>query len=152
MRFKNIPIASLTAIFPMIVFVFSTGAKEWYRIKPLHTSRADVERILGVKSSGANAENLSIGVGQMRISYTQGQCGKDMQGWKVPPGTVLYWAIRFYQGYTPSELGFDLTKFTLKRTDVESTILYEDENEGLELVVSGDKIYVISSTLAIQAA
>jgi hypothetical protein len=68
----------------------STVAKEWRGIKPLSSTRADVERLLGSPQQStpyASFYNLSDEIAV--VGFQAGPCDEFGLGWKVPVGTVI---------------------------------------------------------------
>ena len=73
------------------VVLFAPGAangKAWKGIVPLHSTRADVERLMGppnLEDSGYDVDGE-----QVRISYSSPGCREGLPaGWKVPANTVV---------------------------------------------------------------
>jgi len=66
----------------------SADGKAWKGIVPLYSTRADVERLIGLpdlEDSGYDIDGQ-----QIRISYSSQGCQPGLPGgWKVPPNTVL---------------------------------------------------------------
>ncbi|MFZ0060660.1 MAG: hypothetical protein WAL47_01330, partial [Pyrinomonadaceae bacterium] len=65
-------------------------AKEWRGIKPLSSTRADVERLLGSpqqSTSYASFYNLHDEIAV--VGFQAGPCDEFGLGWKVPVGTVI---------------------------------------------------------------
>ena len=144
MRFKNIVITILTAISLMVLWASSASAKEWNGLTPLHSTRADVERILGIKSSGGLSDKVNIGAIRVFIVYyMQDQCSKNGDGWKVPAGTVFGIFIRPNPMPLPSELGIDISKLTKSGTDYGATE-HTDEAEGFAISMVEGRITHLS--------
>jgi len=83
-------LSALVAILAGVV-LFTPGAangKAWRGIVPLHSTRADVERLLG--PSNVEDSGYDIGGDQVRIDYSSQGCQESLPaGWKVPANTVV---------------------------------------------------------------
>jgi hypothetical protein len=82
--------STLLAILTGLV-LFTPGAaygKAWRGIVPLHSTRDDVERLLG--PSNVEDSGYDIGGEQVQISYSSQRCQEGLPaGWKVPANTVV---------------------------------------------------------------
>ncbi|MFY9570065.1 MAG: hypothetical protein WAV20_01525 [Blastocatellia bacterium] len=116
-----------------------SGIKGWRGIIPLHSTRADVERLFGLGTNeckcGYYLEDLNV-----FFYYSSGNCKSGGSGgWDVPPDTVL--RIVVHQKPTPrlSDLQIDESKFK-KRHDghIERIVSYVNEEEGLIIEVDED--------------
>jgi hypothetical protein len=134
-------ISSITKIlFTLSLISCLVEAKEWRGIKPLHTSRQEVESILGVKSEGRSLEWYNLPGVTVMISYTTLPCGNDEHGkWNVPPNTVISIGVTERNAVDFSSLHLDLRAFEKKRTDVDSITEYISKQLGWKLVVVNGK-------------
>ena len=108
-----------------------TYAKEWRGIVPLHSTRADVERLLG--RPNAKYERYDIENEEAQIFYSKGRC---LNGWDVPLDTVIEISVSFKQSRTLSDLKVDLSKYERFRDpEVTSHTYYANGHEGLMYVV-----------------
>ena len=69
--------------------------KEWRGLAPLHSTRADVERLLGPPVT----DRLDIAFYEFQkesvsFHYANGSCGVESSGWNVPRGTVITIRVR----------------------------------------------------------
>ena len=76
---------TLGLLFVALTFVAVSEAKDWRGIKPLHSTRADVERSLGQPQQGSKG-SYSTADETILVSYSESPCA---HGWNVPPGTVI---------------------------------------------------------------
>ena len=68
----------------------SSVAKDWRGIKPLSSTRADVERLLGApQQSSAHAFFYSLPNEIVVVRFQSGPCDEFGLGWKVPANTVI---------------------------------------------------------------
>jgi hypothetical protein len=109
----------------------ATQAKGWRGIVPLHSTRANVERLLGKPRAAGNMYELRTE--RAYVIYADGgACGKGSESeWNVPRDTVLSIVV------TPKvKLRFSALKLDLKRykrvTDAEvpTHVYYKDEAQG----------------------
>ena len=112
---------------------------EWRGIVPLHSTREDVEQLLG-SSSGfckclykTDAENI-------RVNYSIGRCGQgERSNSDVPPDTVLGVTVHPKNRPLLCELEVDIKK--LKKTEdpeLRGTFWYDNDEEGITYYVLPD--------------
>src|ERR1044072_446915 len=99
----------------LIVLIFPLAsvseAKGWRGIIPLHSTRADVEKLLG---SGTDWCKCSYYLEEMNVFfvYSSGNCERGGSGdWNIPPETVIRFTI--YPKIKPklSDLNINESKF-----------------------------------------
>jgi hypothetical protein len=86
----RVKLSALMAILAGVVLFTPCAAngKAWKGIVPLHSTREDVERLLG--PSNLEDSVYDIGGEQVRISYSSQGCQEGLPaGWKVPANTVV---------------------------------------------------------------
>lgn len=118
-----------------------TQAQGWRGIKPLHSTREDVERLIGPPMR-RNDSVYDLKDGRASISYADVSCTKGWPyGWRVKPGTVT--GITIYPQPRPklSELPIDISK-SKKYVDPSGVIHYNDDDEGLSVAVDPDEFEV----------
>src|SRR5690242_15498437 len=98
----------------LLLSSFSIDAKSWRGIEPLHSTRADVERLLGSKviRCSTSACIYDLGEETVFIFYAaEPTCkpGDRATTWKVPAGTVLEIGVHFKRDRLLSELQVDLS-------------------------------------------
>jgi hypothetical protein len=129
-----------------------TQAKEWRGIVPLHSTRSDVERLLGPSATpGAHVSSHETEDEVVTVIYASGPPCDMTSEWKVPRGTVvniriapkrqtpLTSLITDRHGYEQFEdpLRKGLFTYTDEEEGVRFTVMQIDEAPG-ELVVSVD--------------
>jgi hypothetical protein len=113
----------------------------WIGIVPLHSTRADVERLLGPPIRSCqdgctyNTKNESVSV-----HYSGRPCEEgDQNRWHVPPGTVI--GLSVYPAVKPklSDLKLKLKKF-VKTNDPElrGYLRYSNDQDGVTYEVSDE--------------
>jgi hypothetical protein len=136
----------LTSFLFVLVCVFSGLAKDWCGIVPLHSNRADVERLLKVQPErcGGNSCLYDLKDKTVFAIYSADQtCRNDdiSNSWNVARDTVIEITVRFKTPQPFSVLGADLTKY--ERTpdkEFPALIYFTNETEGVEIETSGDSI------------
>ena len=130
------------ALMGHLVFLVSSSvvakAQGWNGIEPLHSSRADVERILGNPSDHTAQTSVFYNRREAAvvIDYTSESGCLKGQGWQVPKGTVLEIIISPKTTVTLSELHLDERNY--KRTDNPNrpaTATYVNEQNGQRIDV-----------------
>lgn len=116
-------------------------ARGWRGIVPLHSTRKDVEQLLGHGKGLCHCE-YSLGDGNVSIQYSGEPCTEVRErGWRVPRDTVIN--ISFYPKVNPrfSELPIDKSKY-VKRADpeIEGVFSYFNESDGILIEVDGDTV------------
>lgn len=114
-------------------------AKEWKGIKPLHSTREDVERVLQVKSSGKALDEFKVDDSLIQIRYSTKSC-KDrsnggVEGWDVPSGTVVSILVIPQATILFPELEVSKSEFDIYPTDVVGVKVYKNNSSGFELEV-----------------
>jgi len=113
-------------------------AAEWNGIRPLHSTRADVERIFGpnVRACKTLWCIYNLKDENVWIQYAAGPpCGQERENaWQVPRDTVIEMNVRFKQDRPLSELKFDLSKF-VKTVDEHliGWIYYTNFDDGIRI-------------------
>ncbi|HEX8500198.1 MAG TPA: hypothetical protein VF659_06355 [Pyrinomonadaceae bacterium] len=117
-------------------------AKEWRGIVPLHSSRADVHKILGEPTinEGNVIEGFDIDGVRVLVMYSRTRCQRglpaDWGNWNVPPGTVVDIRVPFAGDARLAELKIpDIEKYKWYADDSGATY-YHDKKEGLRYSVN----------------
>jgi len=126
-------------VLSLIVFV-CCQSNVWNGIVPLKSTRADVEKLLGLPpqdNKGKDAAIYKTKDGKVFVLYSTGPCKiKPSRGWNVPESTVISVSVYPDAGPKFAELKLDIRKFE-KRPDPEALneIHYLDEIDGIGLTV-----------------
>jgi hypothetical protein len=126
-----------------IIFCFAalSQAQGWHGIRPLHSTREDVERVIGPPMR-LNDSVYDLKGERVSITYSGAACAKGWPyGWNVPPGRVL--GIRISPQPRPKlgELPIDLSKFG-KFVDPSGFVHYTNADEGLSVEVDENEYEV----------
>ena len=117
----------------------SALAKAWRGIEPLHSTRDDVERLVGpqVLRCGGSACIYQLEKEIVSVLYaSDSNCKNDdaTSAWKVPVGTVIEVSVRFKEDKPLAELGFDLSKFEKSEDKhLPGWIYYVNQEEGVRV-------------------
>lgn len=122
--------------------------KAWRGIEPLHSTRADVEKMLGPSSYGGGYA-YELENERVFFSYQtpESVCGKQWGFWNVPLNTVLNVTV-YPREKTPFEkLGLDRT-YVKGLTCMPGHFNYFNEDEGISYSVAKGLLEQISYTAA----
>ena len=128
---------------------FVVQAKGWRGIVPLHSTRADVERLLGPPSRKSDKKPLvryDLEKETVAIIYSRGPCStaNDYGEWEVPPDTVVGMEVILKQGLLLSELQLDAAQYKVVHVrGVPSYTYYVDDGEGVQYDVSSGHVSTI---------
>jgi hypothetical protein len=140
---------SKTIIAAAVLALIAAGnaeAKDWRGIVPLHSTRADVERILGPPT--INQIDWAVYHGEkerVSIQYSKGPCTVEFSPWNVPSNVVIdIWVTPNVPEVRFADLKLDQTKFKrLPDYHVGTIVHYIGEEEGVEYQVDENKGTVI---------
>ena len=132
------------------VFAFHSAAKEWCGIVPLHSTRADVERLLKVKPErcGGNACLYDLPDKTVFVLYAdEPTCRNDgaPTSWKVPRDTVIQFTVNFKTSQSFSALDIDPTKYDqVPDKELRGLVYLSDYAQGVRMETSGDTVRSIT--------
>jgi hypothetical protein len=142
---------------PFILFLFSTlltvpgaEAKGWRGIVPLHSTRADVERLLGPPTEQHTEYSVLYRTENetLIINYAKGlPCGigEKYSQWRVPRGTVESISITPNRGSPLSQLSIDESKYKKRSGGHRAEdIYYINEQDGEILRVFQNEVMDIT--------
>lgn len=150
MRIKTlVAITSLILLTP--VFCTNVFAKSWRGIVPLHSTRADVERILGKPTQAGDADvYFRLRDYLVFVSYQAASCstftGQFGLEWNVPRGTVVAVGVMPRQQISIQPL---LSSGNFKRQEFNLDFVYfTDETNGLEIETHEGRVTLMIYTPA----
>jgi hypothetical protein len=127
----------LTILLPLAIAP-SLSARGWRGIIPLHSTRIDVESLLGKPLPDRDylyqTEDHFV-----RVDYAKRPCEGWPSGWNVTTNTVLSIIVRPTRDLKFSDLHLDESKFS-KAFDDTFTTYYADRREGIQYSVSSGGI------------
>lgn len=110
----------------------------WNGIVPLHSTRADVERLLGAPEGECRCA-YHVGGDLVRVDYAVAPCKGPAHGWNVPAGTVLQFTV------TPGERppfpgpGLDVSRL-VKTSESPAETYYTDVGRGVRYAVQNGRL------------
>lgn len=126
----------LLAVF-LLVFWLSfgqTGRPRWLSIKPLQSTRADVERLLGPSTDKCRCSYKTESEA-INVEYSEAACKGQIPGWNVPANTVLRFTVYPKEFKRFSEVKLDLANYQTRQDD-SFTKYYFNRVEGIQYSVS----------------
>ena len=139
-----------TSLLMIFMCIFSGIAKEWCSIVPLHSTRADVERLVKVKPvrCGDNACLYELSDKTVLVLYaSESTCRNDdaTTSWKVPADTVVQITINFKTPQSFSVLDIDVTKYDrVADKELHGLVYLSDYTQGVRMETSGDTVRAIT--------
>ena len=115
----------------------SVDAKAWRGIVPLHSTRKDVERILGISKDPCKCI-YKTATEVITVDYARQTCHQNANGWNIPPDTVVTISVSATTPPLFSDLKIDERKYTQTRDLHTTTIYYFSEEDGITFQVSDD--------------
>ena len=115
--------------------------KNRFGILPLHSTRADVERLYGNAVSDSCRCNFRTAKEAIHVSFATAPCAGPEYGWNVPEETVVSFTVIPYKSSQFSEIASDLKGF-VKRYSSEDvvTTYYTNVEEGIVYAVQDDRV------------
>lgn len=120
--------------------VFAAGqgrARGWRGIVPLHSTRADVERLLGPsRGPESYAASYHLAEESVFVEYSSGPCSARAggRGWNVPPDTVIRIRVTPAEGPMLSDLQLDRKKYKqAEDSHVLGYVYYNNLKEGIRI-------------------
>lgn len=113
----------------------------WKGIVPLHSTRADVERLLGPALSQCRCDYRTE-TENVFVLYSAERCAKGVQNaWNVPSDTVISIIVTPKEEPKLSDLRLDLKKFTkTEDPELRGHFTYTNLEEGVTYNVSDDGV------------
>ena len=131
MKLKHTTVIAILIIHALVVVV---KAKEWRGIIPLHSTRVDVERLLGGASAKKQLTTYQTKREAVSVLYASGPpCGSDAGSeWKVPKDTVVSITVSPKDRVLLSGLEIDLTTYNrlsgIHRPNIITYLIRPDAN------------------------
>lgn len=134
---------SFVCVATLLLAAGAARAKEWRGVVPLHSTRADVERILGRPQS--DYWHYEFEEERAHVTYSGGPCEEGLPGgWNVPQETVV-------EIYTVPKKGLRLSDVPVPGRDYRKVraahtqhVYYVDADEGVRYAALGDEVQSIS--------
>lgn len=129
--------SALICILVLVMPVTATPTRGWRGIVPLHSTRADVERLLGLGSNAGPISVYKTANESIYVEYATDRCKGAISGWNVTGGTVLQLTVTSKSEQRFSDLDLNLERFT-KRYDDAMNAYYTNVLEGIKYTVTPD--------------
>lgn len=100
----------MLSVVALFSFACLAQAQGWRGIVPLHSTRTDVEKLIGSPMQ-PNGITYDLKSERVNVVYSAGSCEKDHVEWNVPPGTVLSITIYPQTKLMLADLRITLDKF-----------------------------------------
>lgn len=116
----------LTCAGLMLAAVATPQAKEWRGVVPLHSTRADVERLLGEPDGKSGRYEFDDEVAT--VIYSRHSCAAGAR-WNVAPETVTHIMV-FPKGLRVADLRLEPGRYRVSESPQRT--VYENDEEGVE--------------------
>ena len=133
----KIRVMMICSLLTLPSFQIDTNSRGWRGIVPLHSTRADVERLLGTGINECKCDYYLKDVNVFFL-YSRGDCKSGHGAWDVPPDTVTRITVYAHPSPKLTDLNLDGSKFK-KRHDghIAAIVSYVNE-DGLLIEVNED--------------
>ena len=134
---KSLTLCSLVSL--LLFNCSSAEAKSWRGIEPLHSTRNDVERLLGSQVVRCSRSSCIYELDEeivfvLYASDSDCENKESTSAWKVPVGTVIEIGVHFKEEKELTQLEFDLAKFTkIEDKHLPGWIYYVNLDEGVRV-------------------
>ena len=142
MRIITLTLLWLSVLLPMGL----NQEKGWRGIVPLHSTRLDVEKLIGPPNT-PNGSTYDPGsddpaVDRVFVQYSSGYCTKERKdGYDVPSGTVILIGVTWSKRQDFCELQIDVSKFEKSQdSEIPEIVYYSNMEEGIIHAVEDGKL------------
>ena len=125
-----------TWMYVVVLVATVSEAKEWHGLVPLHSTRADVERLLGVpKATRGVAATYETKNERILVFYSTGPCKeRSSEDWDVPADTVLSITVHPNGKLLVNDLKLDRTKYErIPDYHAQGVVYYFNKEEGVRV-------------------
>ena len=140
MKTKHTTVVAIVIIHALVIVA---KAMQWRGITPLHSTRTDVERLLGDASSKNQLTTYQTEKEAVSVLYASGPpCGSDADSeWNVPKDTVVSITVSPKGRVLLSELKVDLSTYDrLSGVHRPNIITYLNNQDGIRIETFQDEI------------
>lgn len=118
--------------------------KGWRGLVPLHSTRTEVEQLLGPPEQGGDASIYRVHDETVQVEYAKSFCRGNLLGWNVPADTVLQITVIPHKKENLTKLELDKGKYTKAYGHVtEDNYISLDEGRKYEVSSDGN-IHTVS--------
>jgi hypothetical protein len=119
--------------------MMAQSPKGWRGIVPLHSTRADVVRLLGPPNVDGDLYDFENE--RVHIDYSDGPCEKGRSGWNVPRDTVVSISLAPTKHRKFSALRIDEKKYRKSEDgELPGIFYYTNDAEGITISVSQGEV------------
>jgi hypothetical protein len=128
-------------ILNLILVLLAAGAaqaKDWHGIIPLHSTRSDVERLLGPPTTDrADTVFYDSAAERVSIQFSKGPCNVEFSPWNVPRDIVInIWVTPMLNQLSIADLKLNPEKYAKTQDKHRPQIVYyRNEEDGIEYSV-----------------
>jgi hypothetical protein len=142
----------ITCVFTVLAMVAILQAKGWRGLVPLHSTRTDVERLLGApKESRGVASTYETKDERVIVFYSAGQCKESQSNdWNVPRDTVVSITVHPNAKLLVDDLKLDKMKYErVADYHVQGIVYYFSKEHGVRISArllenEGEDVYSIT--------
>ena len=138
LAFRILNRAIILSIIGLLAQSNSTQAKEWRGIVPLHSTRTDVERLLGPPTIDRSDTTIhELKTERVYFDYSKDSCALELDACKVPRDTVIRIVVEPKASQVRfTDLKLDMAKYQKSQHEhVLYIFYYLNETEGLRYEV-----------------
>jgi hypothetical protein len=121
----------------------SQHRKGWNGIVPLHSTREDVQRELGVPEGECQCVYRRL-TETVTVDYAEAPCKGRVNGWNVPKDTVLQIRVSPLAPRTSSDLGLEESKYIKTQEQDTATIYFTDVQRGVRYSIQDNHAVVLT--------
>jgi hypothetical protein len=139
----------LSGLLVILAAINHAQVSAWHGIIPLHSTRADVERVLGPPTPDSKAQYGAEYLTENErviVSYSTGTCSAAHgDGWRAPAGTVISFSVYPKQNPRLTDLHLDESMYKVSRDpEVLDFTSYTNEKEGVNIEVNSVRGVVVA--------
>jgi hypothetical protein len=127
----------LICILAVVTGVTAKTPQGWRGIVPLHSTRVDVERLVGTAEKPGPISIYKTPTESLYVEYATEPCKGSTPGWNVAAETVLQFTVTSKNEQLFTDLGLDLGRYT-KSYDDAMNAYYTNVAEGIKYSVSSN--------------
>ena|ERR1044071_4798677 len=132
----KIALTMVCSMLALTSFQNNPGSQGWRGIIPMHSTRTDVERLLGLGTNNDFLTTYYLQDENVLFHYSTGDCKSGKGAWDVPLDTVIWITVHPKPNSQFSALKLDENKFKKTRNGhIAAIVSYINEEDGLSIEV-----------------
>ncbi len=134
----------------LLAMADATTAKSWRGIRPLHSMRAEVRRMLGKPIIGGDGsiDLYELKEGRVHVMYARGPCEQELPAdwgnWKVKRDTVVNVSVTLHEQIPVTSLKVKNLERHKWYTGASGATYYHDKRHGIEYQVQDGIVTAIT--------